>query len=364
MLRYSINKVCYDYCQFLLVYSYDEFIEEIRNKLDYFEMDPSDKYENILDDPKVKNIINAIVEIDIEDINDDFDFVEDIEPSIEIIKNNLNKEITIIYSSPILDYEYELKLPNYIDISKSDYCINDEDLEKIIEYILIKKGFCSKIEVDTVSKDSDVYVEMFSSEMLLDNDSVEPFYISSGNPSELIGKKIGDLIYVKNPLNSTNNNHKICKIINNVPNDLTNEIVQKINFRNIDDVNTFKEEIRLTYKKIIGFNKTIALIYEKLNSINNINISIFSYNHYKKANDLSKEKIYDIIKSKYIDTYLREQYYDDDDNEISTKGLDNYFKSEYEMLQLFSVVIDLPFEDYLDARKDDANLYTLIKNRR
>lgn len=367
MLRFSINRITNDYCQFLMVYSYDMFYDILSESLlSFFNIDELNSDDLNLNDSTILSTIKNTFMREASTINCDFYLIPSIVPKIEI-KGNIKKgeEIIVIISCAVIDKSYELILPEDDEIN-SDSCPSEKDMKELIDYLLVRNRFCISKEVEEVSLTSDVYANVLGKDLLLRKGYNNPLIIK--NNRNLLGAKIGDPIVDEGVKRKEIFNLKISKIIDNTPLELSDEIVLKIKYMKNKNVDSFKKQIEKDYLRIMNFNQNINLIYELINKKNKIKISkyvlkLFNDSISKSSlSSFSTEEKYDLIKSLIIKAYLQLYFFNDDGEDIlDTSWLNGYFKCEYRFFKLLKQDICDTFEEYLDIRKNDANLYTIIR---
>ena len=371
MKSYAINRISKDLIEFALTYDIDEFNdinEQVFEVLKYnsFTIDENDYINNEI----YKTVLSNMLLDDVDFINNNdlhTTLVRSLIGKARIIKIN-EEEIMIIFNVANVQEDISIKLPSFKEISKIKMTKKDES-DSIINYILINNGFIKKEDVEEFNVDTCVEVDMYGKSVLL----YDSFSIVESE-FELIGsledKRVGDEVAVKNTLmNNRIEKHKISKIYSIVAEDLSDEIVKKLNYHNTKTKEEFCDLIKKQCEKIDNFAFYLNEIYKSLTKDNNFNVTKYLFEFASTVIDwpnlgiLSKENKYDLIKSRIIKAFLEEKYYNKDGKiKYDTSYLNPIFKLEYDILKLLNNLFNTDFDTYLETRQEDALLYTLVKN--
>ena len=148
-------------------------------------------------------------------------------------------------------------------------------------------------------------------------------------------------------------------------------IVKKLNYHNTKTVEEFKTTFADDFNKAGRFGFRLGLIYDSLiKESNNFNITKYLYDFageiisFEIMGNFSKEKKYDLIKSRIIEAFLEEKYYNKDViSKYDISYLNPIFRIEYDILKLLKNIFNTDFSTYLESRRDDALLYTIVKKQ-
>ena len=372
MKSYGINRISKDLVEFALVYDNLEFSElndQVLDVINYnsIEIEDEDYFNNEFYCSIMANmVLDDIDEINRKEMN--IVLVKSLLVKSKIIEINDDEVMIIVRIANALE-DLKIKIPAYKDIMKEKFIPDKEALNAIINYVLVNNGFVKKSDVAVYNHNCLVEIDVYGKNVLVDDSFslIKDKYELLGS---LEGKKVGDEVAVKNVLmNNRLEKHKIARIYEIKEKELSDDIVLKLNYHNTKTVEEFKKTFENDFNKASRFSFRLTLIYDELiQKSNNFNITKYLYDFASEVisfgtmGKFSKEKKYDLIKSRIIEAFLEEKYYNIDvAKKYDITYLHPLFKSEYDMLKLLKNIFDTDFETYLESRRDDALLYTLIK---
>lgn len=372
MKSYGINRISKDLVEFALVYDNLEFSElndQVLDVINYnsIEIEDEDYFNNEFYCSIMANmVLDDIDEINRKEMN--IVLVKSLLGKAKIIEINDDEVMIIVRIANALE-DLKIKIPAYKDIMKEKFIPDKEALNAIINYVLVNNGFVKKSDVAVYNHNCLVEIDVYGKNVLVDDSFslIKDKYELLGS---LEGKKVGDEVAVKNVLmNNRLEKHKIARIYEIKEKELSDDIVLKLNYHNTKNVEEFKKTFENDFNKASRFSFRLTLIYDELiQKSNNFNITKYLYDFasevisFDTIGKFSKEKKYDLIKSRIIEAFLEEKYYNIDvAKKYDITYLHPLFKSEYDMLKLLKNIFDTDFETYLESRRDDALLYTLIK---
>lgn len=366
MKNYSINKITNDVCQFIVTFYRDTFA----SFFEMFDYDFSNKetisFKEILKDEEIAKIITVIVLMQMQTLHK-YETISFIDPELKVVEET-NEDITLIINQIIFDDEnVKLIYPKVSDINYEEVSeLSDVEKIKIIDDVLLANGFFENISVEQGNLlANDIYVKILGKEKnLKDLLTKEQYNSLTFGTSQLIEFKVKDQIKVKNNLLKNGNIiYTISKITERKPLSLSDEIVQKLNYKNCRNCEEFKRKVFSNAKEVRNFDKFIYAVKKRMQEINKINVSKEFFEMYKNSLVCyeSDEEIYrDIYYFKICHFIVKEMekidYY-------NTMLLENIIKLDYDLKRLYGYKKDVSYEEYLENNIYNLKLYMHIKKQ-
>ena len=374
MKSYAINRIAKDLIEFALVYDtleFNELNDQVLEVINYnsIDIEEEDYYKNDFYCSVMANmVLDDIDEINKEELN--IVLVKSLISKAKIIPINDVETMVIVKIANALE-DLKIKIPSYKEIMKIKYPSDNNESDSMISYILINNGFIKEVDALEYNNNCFVEIDVYGKNVLVD-DSISLVKDKYELITSLEGKKVNDEVEVKNVLmNNRIEKYKISRMYEIKAQDLSDDIVKKLNYHNTKTVEEFKTTFADDFNKAGRFGFRLGLIYDSLiKESNNFNITKYLYDFageiisFEIMGNFSKEKKYDLIKSRIIEAFLEEKYYNKDViSKYDISYLNPIFRIEYDILKLLKNIFNTDFSTYLESRRDDALLYTIVKKQ-
>lgn len=365
MSNFSCNLISKDLLELEKIYSYDEYDTIKRECIRILAENDYDTNEDHLEkDIQYTGVFLYLLYDEIKKLCDKLHFgLSSIRPTIDI-KKKVNF-VLLVLRVFIYDLDYQLVFPKKEKMIIKNVIVDEKKLNFFIKRILLINDFYEYVETDQIVDDCLVYIDFYGKEIEISEINKMYEYQDKG-----LSYKLGGYLEFKNTMmNDRLEYFKITNIKKRKVFELSDSIVKELNFLNTKTVDSFKKKLKTVLSKMDSFDKSCISFLEELSLCNDIHISKDFIEEFEEAGmamfldvPKSKEEVYLIAKQIIIDAYFEKIYYNMYDK-YDYSYLNTFFKEEHSFYELLKADdLGLEYNDYLEGRKYDSFIYTLIKN--
>lgn len=365
MSNFSCNLISKDLLELEKTYTYEEYNAIKRECIRILdENDYEVDEENLEKDIQYTGVFLYLLYDEIKKLCDKLHFgLSSIRPTIDIKKKN--NFVLLVLRVFIYDLDYQLVLPKKEKMIIKNVIVDEKKLNFFIKRILLLNDFYEYVETDQIVDDCLVYIDFYGKEIEISEINEMYEYQDKG-----LSYKLGGYLEFKNTMmNGRLEYFPITKIKRREVLELNDDIVKELHFLNTKTVDGFKKKVKTVLSKIDSFDKSCMCFLEELNLCNDIHISKDFIEEFEEAGlsmfpeiPRSKEATYLVAKQIIIDAYFEKIYYNMYDK-YDYSYLNSFFREEHAFYELLKAEdLGLEFNDYLESRKYDSFIYTLIKN--